>query len=171
MRANIAFELDQEQERFKQLSAKLFAFLPEWLDQPAVLPGHSLVDGQLGSAFEVDSLGKIKWNTAIRNLNGQKKLALQAITLTGRGVLMRDGGFSLRAPLATEGKSGKSDAVLTANYSTQSEQGLLQLDLTGREFYLNDILATLDNIRTKPAAAKEDKKPKEDTLEEEEVES
>ncbi len=170
MRANIAFELDREEERFKQLSAKLFAFLPEWLGQPAVLPGHSLVDGQLESAFEVDSLGKIKWNTAIRNLNGPKKLPLQAITLAGRGVLMRDGGFSLRAPLATEGKSGKSDAVLTANYSTQSEQGLLQLDLTGRRFYLNDILATFDNIRTKPAAAKEDKKPKEDLPQAEEVE-
>ncbi|MGH8579537.1 MAG: hypothetical protein ACREVK_05225 [Gammaproteobacteria bacterium] len=169
VRGNIAFELDREEERFKQLSAKLFAFLPEWLDQPAVLPGHSLVDGALESAFAIDPFGKIKWNTAIRNLNGRKKLPLQTITLAGSGVLMRDGGFSLRMPLATEGKSGKSDAVITANYSTQSEQGLLQLGITGRQFYLNDILATLDTIRTQPAAAKEQEKPKENLPEAEET--
>ncbi|MGH8658033.1 MAG: hypothetical protein ACREV4_06050 [Gammaproteobacteria bacterium] len=169
LRANVAFELNREEERFKQLSAKLFAWLPEWLDQPAMYPGHSLVDGALESAFEIDPFGKIKWNTGIRDLKGREKLPLQAITLTGNGVLMRDGGFSLRAPLTTEGKSGKSDAVITANYSTQSEPGLLQLGISGRQFYLNDILATFDKIRTKPAAAKEQKKPKEAPPEAEEA--
>jgi hypothetical protein len=143
------------------LEARLSASLPPLLDQPAVLPGHTLTAGQLTAEIRKASDGTLNAMTRIDDLKARNALALQTLTLDIDGRLTPDGGFRLTAPLRVKGKSGDSDIRVKAAYVPPAEGGnkVVDIDVDSAVFYLNDILNTLNAIAGKQKVASADKTP------------
>jgi len=145
----------------ESLNADLSASLPSVLDQPAILPGHTLKAGKLTASARKEADGKFTVNTRIGELDGRKALALQTLALDVDGRLTPDGGFTLTAPLREQGKSGDSDIQMKATYVPGAGPGkIVDVAVNSTVFYLNDILNTLNSIAGKrQAASPGDKKP------------
>jgi hypothetical protein len=147
--------------RLETLNADLSASLPSVLDQPAILPGHTLTAGKLTASVHKEADGKLRANTRIEDLKGRKALALQSLALDVDGRLAPDGGFTLSAPLREQGKSGDSDIQVKATYvPAGGSNKSVDIAVESTVFYLNDILNTLNSIAGKQrVAAPEEKKP------------
>ena len=136
------------------VKAELSASLPPLLDQPAILPGHTLTAGKLTANIRKETDGKLTANTRIEDLKGRTALALQTLTLDVDGRLAPDGGFTLRAPLREQGKSGDSDIRVKAAYAPAGGSNkVVDIAIDSSVFYLNDILNTLNSIAGKKRAA------------------
>ena len=149
------------------LVAELGADLPQLLAQPAVLPGHKLQSGSLAVKVEVDSARKITAHVLLDNLASAAPLAIKTFAVPISGEMAEDGrGFSFNAPLSGRGKSGVSNATVAARYAPQPDEiRVLNLDIASDVFYLNDILATAEAIKTgtvtpPPSAELKDEAPK-----------
>lgn len=136
------------------LDTEFAALLPQWLSQPAVMPGHTLAAGTLRAKIEVTGDGAIAAHAALDGLASAAPLAISHIDLPVTGRMAPDGrGFSFVAPLTADGKSGVGNMAVEANYAPQpGEQGLLRLRLDSERFYLNDLLATLAAVSPPRAA-------------------
>ncbi|MGE3771519.1 MAG: hypothetical protein AB7I32_01240 [Gammaproteobacteria bacterium] len=137
------------------LDAELAAQLPQWLSQPAVMPGHKLTAGAVNTRIAVTPDGAIAARLALDGLAASAPLAIAHIELPVGGSMAADGrGFSFTAPFSANGKSGTSTAAIAATYAPEpGEQGLLRLRLDSELFYLNDLLATLAAVSPQVAAA------------------
>ena len=136
------------------LEAKLEADLPQLLAQPAVLPGHHLQSGTLAFEVAVDARRKITAKAVLDHLASDQALAIQTFELPVTGEMAEDGhGFSFTAPLIGRGKSGVSNATVNGQFAPQPDEvQVLNLDIASEVFYLNDILATAQAIKTGSAA-------------------
>ncbi|MBK6657834.1 MAG: hypothetical protein IPG43_06650 [Proteobacteria bacterium] len=132
------------------LATELKADLPQLLAQPAVMPGHKLKSGKLAVKIDVDSARKISANAVLDNLASDEPLAIQTFEFPVTGEMAADGrGFSFDAPLIGRGKSGVSNATVVAHYAPQPDEvRILNLDIASEVFYLNDILATAQAIKS-----------------------
>ncbi|MCC6709057.1 MAG: hypothetical protein IT492_15985 [Gammaproteobacteria bacterium] len=132
------------------LGAELGADLPQLLSQPAVMPGHKLKSGKLAFKVDVDPARKISAKAVLDNLASDEPLAIQTFELPVSGEVAEDGrGFSFTAPLVGRGKSGISNATVAAHYAPQPDEiRVLNLDIASELFYLNDILATAQAIKS-----------------------
>jgi hypothetical protein len=136
------------------LKAELSASLPPLLDQPAILPGHTLTAGTLTARVNKDASGRFAAITRIGDLTAREALALQTLTLDVEGHLSPDGGFNLTAPLREQGKSGNSDIQMKAAYAPSGGSNKpVDIDIDSSVFYLNDIVDTLRVIAGKQRAA------------------
>jgi hypothetical protein len=160
-RADLVLKGTGDTVSLETLNADLSASLPSVLDQPAILPGHTLKAGTLTASMHKAADGRLRANTRIKALKGRKALALQTLSLDIDGRLAPDGGFTLSAPLREQGKSGDSDIQVTARYAPGDGPGkVVDVDVNSTMFYLNDILNTLNSIAGKQRAApSEEKKP------------
>ena len=148
--ADLKLELDtREALALHKLSAVVTGSLPELLEQPVIMPGHSLSRADLTSSLNVYPDGKIDWQTEIANIEGGKPLAIHGVKAPGEGTIDQNGGFSLQIPLTASGESGISEAQIKARYAGQGEGNLLSIDVDGQRLYLNDLLATLEGIQGK----------------------
>jgi hypothetical protein len=130
------------------------------LDQPAILPGHTLKAGKLDTSVRVHPGGKLVSLTRVHDLKGKKELALESLQLQADGQLEADGSFSIKAPLRTVGKSGSSDLQIAARHSELEGAGDdLYIDIDSDVFYLNDILNTLNAIAGRQQARVVEEKP------------
>jgi hypothetical protein len=138
------------------LDAGLSASLPPLLDQPAVLPGHTLTAGRLDVDVHKTADGKLNATARVADLKARTALALQTLKLDIDGRLAPDGGFSLTAPLQEHGPSGNSDIGVKAAYAAPAAGGnkVVDVDIDSAVFYLNDILNTLSAIAGKQQAAR-----------------
>ena len=116
-RADLTLKAAGDAVRLDALNADLSALLPAVLDQPAILPGHTLTAGKLTASVRVDAGGKLTATTRIQDLQAKKELALRTLALDVDGRLAPDGGFTLSAPLREQGKSGDSDIQVQATYA------------------------------------------------------
>jgi hypothetical protein len=139
----------------ESLDAEMTVLLPAMLDQPAILPGHTLKAGELKTTLSVDAAGKIDSITRGQGLQGREELPLQLFEVSVDGQLDADGGFALTAPVRTRGASGDSDLTVRATHTTQDDSNNdVDVVIDSTVFYLNDILNTLDSIGGKQPAAK-----------------
>lgn len=141
-----------------RLDTEFAAQLPQWLSQPAVMPGHKLSTGVFGAKIAVTEDGAITARAALDGLAASAPLAIAHIELPVTGRMAPDGrGFSFTAPLSAEGRSGVSNAAVEGRYAPEPDKrGLLRLGLDSAVFYLNDLLATLAAVapaRAAPTAA------------------
>ena len=136
------------------LDAKLDADLPQLLAQPAVLPAHKLKSGTLAFVVAIDPARKITANAVLDHLTADEALAIKTFELPVSGEMAADGhGFSFTAPLLGRGKSGVSNATVSGHFAPQPDEAqVLNLDIASEVFYLNDILATAQAIKTGSAA-------------------
>jgi len=149
-----------ETTRVDDLTASVKVALPAILDQPAVLPGHSLKAGEMDTSVRIDPEGKLVSLTRIHGLQGKKTLALELLELKVDGQLEPDGSFRIAAPLRTVGKSGSSDLLLEAVHATRDDANNdLNVNVDSNVFYLNDILNTLNAIAGSQQAGKAVAKP------------
>jgi hypothetical protein len=160
-RADLTLKGAGDDVSLETLSADLSVSLPSVLEQPAILPGHTLKAGKLTASARKEVDGKFTVNTRIDELEGRKALALQSLALDIDGRLAPDGGFTLMAPLREQGKSGDSDIRVKATYAPGAGPGkVVDVAINSTVFYLNDILNTLNSIVGKQrAASSEDNKP------------
>ncbi len=136
----------------RRLAAELGGFLPVLLDQPAVLPGHSLRQGRLALSATVAEDGTIGGDVVLDELAADDALAIARLTAKATGNMDADGaGFAFRMPLSGTGRSGETDGLLTAGYAPrEAANALLDLELTSRRFLLNDVLASIASIAGAP---------------------
>lgn len=146
----------------KDLRADFSGDLPQLLEQPAVLPGHSLSQGTLGTELAVDRNGAITASTQLGNLVGKEALAIRTIEMPLTGNMRADGrGFDFSMPLVGNGRSGTSNAQITGQYlPTADAPALLSVRIDSELFYLNDILATVAGISADAKKKSGDKKSK-----------
>jgi hypothetical protein len=132
----------------KHLSTAFSAQVPQWLSQPAVMPGHKLTAGTLTATIDVEPDGAIAARGALDGLAASAPLAISHIELPVTGAMAADGrGFNFTAPLTADGRSGVSNASVTATYAPEpGESSVLRLRLESALFYLNDLLATVDSL-------------------------
>ncbi|MFT4560342.1 MAG: hypothetical protein ACI9BW_000076 [Gammaproteobacteria bacterium] len=132
----------------QKLDAEINGALAQLLNQPAVMPQHSLTQGTITATITVDPQGNISANTRIKNLVASKPLAIHTITMPLTGNMRPDGnGFDFTMPLTGIGNSGSSEALTVGDYLPQPDKPTqLRLTTTSPVFYLNDILATIDSI-------------------------
>ncbi len=152
-RADLTLKAAGDAVRLDALNADLSASLPPVLDQPAILPGHTLTAGKLTARVRLDSGGKLTATTRIEDLQARKALALRTLALDVDGRLAPDGGFTLSAPLREQGKSGDSDIQVKATYAPKGGNKVVDMAIDSTVFYLNDILNTLNSIAGKQRAA------------------
>ena len=139
-----------EKVRVEDLDATLNASLPAVLDQPAILPNHSLKAGMLDASIRIVPDGKLVSLVRMHDLKGKDDLPLQLLELKVDGQLDPDGSFTLTAPVRTVGKSGNSDLLLKAVHSNRDGANAdLTGSVNGTVFYLNDILNTVKAIAGK----------------------
>lgn len=146
----VALEIDPKQVvKLQKLSAHLQGDLPQLFDQPALLPGHRLRQGTLHSDIEITPAGSIEAVTLLDGLRSDKPLAIESLKLPLSGRLREDGnGFDFTMPVVGSGKSGATDALVTATFAPQpNAPAEFKLNLASERFYLNDILATIAAIR------------------------
>jgi hypothetical protein len=149
-----------ETTRVEDLTASISMLLPAMLDQPAILPGHTLKAGKLDTSVRVHPDGKLASLTRVHELKGKKELALESLELQVDGRLEADGSFNIKAPLRTVGKSGSSDLQIAARHSERQGAGDdLDIDIDSDVFYLNDILNTLNAIAGRKQAREVEEKP------------
>jgi hypothetical protein len=145
---------DEEAVRVDTLDADLTVLLPAMLDQPAILPGHSLKGGEMKSTLDISTDGEIKSITRIQGLQGKEKLPLQVFEIQANGQLDPNGNFAVTAPITSKGVSGESDmrvqATHTGKEGSASKDVVVTID--SGVFYLNDILNTLHSIAGKQTA-------------------
>jgi hypothetical protein len=130
------------------LSTAFAAELPQWLTQPTVMPGHKLTAGSLAATIDVSEDGAIAARAALDGLAANAPLAISHIELPVTGRMAPDGrGFSFTAPLTADGRSGRGNAAVEANYAPEPDAvGLLRVRMESALFYLNDLLATMAAI-------------------------
>ena len=144
----------------EDLTADISVLLPAMLDQPAILPGHTLKAGKLDSTIRVDQDGKLASLTRIHELQGKKPLMLELLELQVDGQLEPDGSFRITAPLRTVGKTGSSDMLIKAVHSErEGDNDDLNIDVDSTVFYLNDILNTLQTIAGRKQSGETTEKP------------
>lgn len=131
--------------------AELTIRLPEILDQPALLPGHTLKHGVLDVVLQLDETGQLKATARVHDLAGDHALPLQTILWQLDGQFDTDGSFSITAPITTTGKSGSSTLDIKTTHSVESASNDVKVTLNSPVFYLNDILNTLKRIGGRPA--------------------
>jgi len=136
----------------RRLDAALGGFLPVLLDQPALLPGHSLRQGRLALAANVAEDGAIGGEVVLDELAADAPLAMTRLTAQASGRMDADGaGFAFRMPITGSGRSGETDGLLTASYAPrEAANALLDLELDSRRFLLNDVLASVASIAGAP---------------------
>ncbi|HAJ91624.1 MAG TPA: hypothetical protein DCO71_03225 [Gammaproteobacteria bacterium] len=153
--ADLTFKGRGDAARMESLDAGMTVRLPAMLDQPAILPGHTLKAGELMTTLSVDAAGKIDSLTRVQGLQGREELPLQLFEVSVDGQLDVDGGFALTAPVRTRGASGDSDLTVRATHTQQDDSNNdVDVVIDSTVFYLNDILNTLDSIAGKQPAAK-----------------
>ena len=132
----------------QRLDADIEGALPQLLNQPAVLPQHSLTQGTIAATITVDPQGNISAVTRIEDLAASEPLAIHTITMPLTGNMRPDGrGFDFTMPLIGIGNSGNSDSFTVGDYLPQAgKPTLLRLSTTSQVFYLNDLLATIASI-------------------------
>ena len=137
----------------QMLKLDLNAALPQWLSQPAVMPGHRLQSGALNAHVEVGASRAIDARIGIDGLAGRKALAIQTLELPIKGTVAEDGrSFQFSAPLVAQGKSGASNASIDVSFApVKDEAELLDVRLNSTVFYLNDLLATVSGIAPESA--------------------
>jgi hypothetical protein len=154
-RADLTFKGRGDATRMESLDAEVTVQLPAMLNQPAILPGHTLKAGELKTTLSVDAAGKIDSITRVQGLQGREELPLQLFEVSVDGQLDADGGFALTAPVRTRGVSGDSDLTVRATHTQQDDSNNdVDVVIDSTVFYLNDILNTLDSIAGKQPAAK-----------------
>lgn len=152
--ADLTFKGRGDATRMESLDAEMTVLLPAMLNQPAILPGHTLKAGELKTTLSVDAAGKIDSITRVQGLQGREELPLQLFEVSVDGQLDADGGFALTAPVGTRGISGASDLTVRATHTQQDDSNNdVDVVIESTVFYLNDILNTLDSIAGKQAAA------------------
>jgi len=136
-----------EKVRVENLDATLNVSMPAVLDQPAVLPNHTLKTGKLDASIRIVPDGKLTSVARVHDLKGKDDLPLEALELDVDGQLDPDGSFTLLAPVRTVGKSGNSDLQIKAVHSNRDGANAeLNSRIEGTVFYLNDILNTVQAI-------------------------
>jgi hypothetical protein len=149
----------------EDLTANVSVLLPPMLDQPAILPGHTLKAGKLDTTIRIDPDGKLASLTRVHELQGKKPLMLELLELKVDGQLQPDGSFHIAAPVRTVGKSGSSDLLVEATHSKrEGANDDLNVNIDSTVFYLNDILGTLNAIAGRQQTGKEVKKPTDEEL-------
>jgi len=157
---NLTLKGSDETTRLQDLTADISMLLPALLDQPAILPGHTLKAGKMDTTIRVDPDGKLASLTRIDKLQGRKPLMLELLELKVDGQLEPDGSFRIAAPVRTVGKSGSSDLLLEAVHSNRDgANDDLNLNVDSTVFYLNDILNTLNAIAGRQQTGKAAEKP------------
>ncbi len=159
LRGSLALSLDPARTvKLRTLSAHLDGDLPLLLDQPLVLPNHTLSTGHVQTHIEVIPSGEIGALTLLDGLKSDAPLAMERVHMPVVGEVNPDGsGFNFKMPITVSGKSGESVAMLTAAYQAQQDaQALIAFDFSSSLFYLNDLLAAIDGI-SREAPAEQDK--------------
>lgn len=137
----------------ENLSADLTALLPAMLNQPAILPDHNLMAGELHATMTVGPDGQINSTTRVQGLQGKEELSLQEFEMQVDGHLNRNGDFTISAPITITGKSGDSDIRVQATHITKDGvNNDIAIVVDSSVFYLNDILNTLNTISGKAQA-------------------
>ncbi|MGD8619093.1 MAG: hypothetical protein PVH54_07855, partial [Gammaproteobacteria bacterium] len=146
--------------RVEHLTADISVSLPAMLDQPAILPEHTLKTGTMDTSIGIDPDGKLISLTRIHDLQGRKPLMLELLELKVDGQLDPDGSFRIAAPVRTVGKSGSSDLLVEAAHTKRDgSNDDLEVNVDSTLFYLNDILNTLNAIAGRQHTGKTAAKP------------
>ena len=149
---------DGEKVRVEDLDATLNLSLPAALDQPAILPNHTLKAGKMDASIRILPDGKLAAIARIHDLQGKDDLPLELLETNMDGQLDPDGSFTVTVPVRTVGKSGESDLLIKAVHSNRDgANDDLDGSINSTVFYLNDILNTVKAIsgRQKTQAAAE----------------
>ena len=141
------------------MSANFRGNIPVILNQPAILPAHSLSGGVYQLSAQVHPNGEITGDAKFGELVAGEPLAVTEFSAKIDGNLADDGvGFNFSMPIVGQGKTGSSDGLLVAllDASKQDETDLV-LDFSSETFYLNDLLAAIAAITSKTAATNGEK--------------
>ncbi|MCC7413552.1 MAG: hypothetical protein IT495_18185 [Gammaproteobacteria bacterium] len=159
--AALAGELDLQVESgravpLRGLNATLTGDVPALLDQPTLLPGHSLTAGSLRTHVSVAADGRIESLTELSGLQAHVPLAIDSVRMPLTGAMDPQGaGFGFTAPLTGSGRSGQTDLLVSTRYAPQpGEPDLLDVELRGERFYLNDFLASVRAIAGRADSAR-----------------
>ena len=143
------------------LDANLKGDLPVLLNQPIVLPGHSLSNGNYELNAQVTPNGDISGDAKFGNLIANEPLAVSEFAADIEGRMAANGqGFEFSMPIRGAGRTGQTDGLLNAKLNAgETKKALLELNFGSDTFYLNDLLASIKGISApKPKKQKEDKK-------------
>ncbi|MGH9890578.1 MAG: hypothetical protein ACREA0_01045 [bacterium] len=133
--------------KLESLSARLLASLPDLLEQPALLPGHTLSSGEVQSDLKWHPSGRLQSSTKIQGLKGDEELALRAVEFSIDGQLGEGGAFAFAIPVKAQGKSGDTDIdVKVSHGGGEGDARGLRVDVDSKVVYLNDVLGTLRAI-------------------------
>ncbi len=146
--ADLTLELEPV-VRLGALSCELTASLPDVLEQPALLPGHTLKAGELRSTLRWYPSGRLQSSTKIQGLEANEILALSAVDVPIDGQIRHDGTFSFSMPIRAQGKSGATElAVQVSHRDAVGGPGTdrLEVKVDSKAVYLNDVLGTLRAI-------------------------
>ncbi len=135
------------------IDADLKVRLPALLDQPVLLPGHTLTRGELDTVVKLDADGRLSASARVHDLQARQALPLQELVWQADGHIDPDGSFAIKAPLTTQGKSGNSSLHIAATHSMHAaDNDEVTVNIDSPMFYLNDVLNTLRAIGGKQAA-------------------
>ena len=157
---DLKFHLEPDQARpLQALAANFAGNVPVLLNQPVILPEHSLSNGHYEISAQLDPAGDITGAASFGELVAREPLAVREFSASIEGKMAADGrGFEFSMPITGQGKTGETDGRLHATFKApRKEKALLDLNFESDRFYLNDLLASVAAI----SAPKPKKKPKE----------
>ena len=103
--------------------------IPVLLNQPAILPGHSLSNGRYQLSAQVDPDGRISGNASFGELVAKEPLAVREFKADIKGKVAPDGlGFEFAMPIVGTGKTGETDGLLRAGAKSRKKRQTIARD-------------------------------------------
>ncbi len=147
----------------ERMEAKLEGYLPPLLSQPVLLPKHRLQDGKFQLHANIAPSGAIEATTTLDSLIAAAPLSVSTMRGIGTGAMALSGsGFVFSMPVTSSGKSGASNGLLVATFAPEKgTKAKINLTFNSKRFYLNDILAAINEIKAPQNNTEKKKKAKE----------
>ncbi|MDX2504484.1 MAG: hypothetical protein QNL62_08410 [Gammaproteobacteria bacterium] len=150
------FKLDQDKPVIlSTLDSTLELLITQWLNQPLALPQNTLTQGILKAEFTLDQDNNIQHNWLINDLvDKQGKKIVESITINGTGQLESLSSIKLDLPIIMKSLSGTSNIDLKTHTQLTKDQKKLNMNLAGKEIFLNDLLKLLAAINPQSEISK-----------------
>jgi len=146
LKAQIKLDLDKTQP-VSELDSQLELSISQWLKQPGIIPHNTLKQGSMSADISIDTQQKIKHQWLINDLTDQQdKKIVESITIDGDGKLESLSSIKLNFPVIMKSLSGTSHLDLQSHVQRHQQKTLLNLNLDGKEIFLNDLLKLLATI-------------------------
>ncbi len=137
------------------LNAKLKVLLTQWLNQPGIMPANTLTQGTLTADIALDKTHQLKHKWLINDLSdGTKQQLIKSIQINGSGEIKTLKDLFLKFPLVMQSQSGTTELTLKNHIQIIKGKPAINIDLQGKEIFLNDLLKLLAAINPESELSK-----------------